>query len=193
MAETSRAYPRRLQSGYFNKYITGKVIDIGCGRFDTYDGADPVTPDCVMHDKDICDAETMEVYADESFDCVHASHVLEHLNDPIKAIKNWFRLVKPKGHLIITVPHRDLYERQRILPSRWNADHKTMWLPQRFDPPNTFGFMPIIRQAIEFERYVFEEYGVHDTCTNHDRPDQHPDGDMCIEAVIRKIDNKAIK
>lgn len=192
MAETTRAYPRRLAAGYFEKYITGNVIDVGVGRFDTFDGADPVTPDCVMHDKDICDATTMEVYDNDTFDCVHASHILEHLNDPMMAIRNWYRICKPGGHIIITVPHRDLYERQRMLPSRWNRDHKTMWLPDRCDPPHAFNFHSVIVDALKelvpgpdvFAHIV--SYETFDTCTNHDRPNEHPDGDMCIEAIIRK-------
>ena len=54
MAETSRAKPRLIKSGFYAKHIEGKnVVDVGVGRFDTHDGADPICEWAEMHDKDI--------------------------------------------------------------------------------------------------------------------------------------------
>ena len=36
---------------------------------------------------------------------------------------NWLRILKPGGHMVITVPDEDMYE-QGIFPSTFNADHK---------------------------------------------------------------------
>ena len=190
MAETSKAHERRKAAGWFDLYIKGDIIDIGCGRIDAHDGADPVTPDCVMHDKDICDAHTMEVYEDNTFDCVHASHVLEHLIDPITAIQNWYRICKKGGHIVISVPHRDLYERKKTLPSNWNLDHKTMWLPGNFDnePPNTFGLKGVVVRALRGQGlYDISHLETVDTSTNHDQPNEHANGEFSIEMVIRKL------
>ncbi len=41
---------------------------------------------------------------DSSFDAIMCIEVLEHLPDPIQAIKEFSRLIKPKGHLILTAP-----------------------------------------------------------------------------------------
>lgn len=46
--------------------------------------------------------------ADASFDAVLCSEVLEHLPDPIKAIDEFARLLKPKGKLILTAPFASL-------------------------------------------------------------------------------------
>ncbi|WOZ79005.1 class I SAM-dependent methyltransferase [Kosakonia sacchari] len=43
-------------------------------------------------------------YADESFDRVIAAHVLEHINQPHLAIKEWCRVVKNGGTLSILLP-----------------------------------------------------------------------------------------
>ncbi|MBV5346213.1 MAG: methyltransferase domain-containing protein, partial [Rhodoferax sp.] len=56
-------------------------------------------------------------------DFVHSSHCLEHMRDVREALKNWIRIVKPGGFLILTVPDEDLYE-QGQWPSRFNTDHK---------------------------------------------------------------------
>jgi hypothetical protein len=61
--------------------------------------------------------------ADATYDFVHSSHCLEHLHDPAEALSNWFRILRPGGHLIGLVPDEDLYE-QGIWPSTFNGDHK---------------------------------------------------------------------
>lgn len=43
-------------------------------------------------------------YENESFDRIIASHVLEHIYMPHLAIKEWRRLLKPKGVLSIIIP-----------------------------------------------------------------------------------------
>ncbi|MFA5776890.1 MAG: class I SAM-dependent methyltransferase [Parcubacteria group bacterium] len=45
--------------------------------------------------------------ADESQDFVVSSHVLEHFPDPIKALKEWYRIVKKGGYIFMIVPHKE--------------------------------------------------------------------------------------
>jgi SAM-dependent methyltransferase len=59
----------------------------------------------------------------EQFDFVYSSHCLEHMRDPRSALLEWWKLVKPGGHLLFIVPDEDLYE-QGVFPSRFNSDHK---------------------------------------------------------------------
>lgn len=85
------------------------------------------------------DATVLE-YPDESVDEVYASHVLEHLDrgDSEKALKEWWRVLKPGGRMRIAVPDfvRVIYERDK--DPLWehrlmggNTDvldfHKTAW------------------------------------------------------------------
>jgi SAM-dependent methyltransferase len=43
-------------------------------------------------------------YADDSFDFLIASDVLEHIADEEAALRNWLRLLKPGGRLLVCVP-----------------------------------------------------------------------------------------
>lgn len=45
--------------------------------------------------------------ADESVDAVLASEVIEHLNNPDTAIKDFIRIVKPGGRVVITTPYKE--------------------------------------------------------------------------------------
>src|SRR5271166_2368833 len=86
------------------RFFAGRVIDIGCGD-------DLVVPHAVPFDLAHGDAQWILNYFEAgSFDCVHSSHCLEHMRDATLALAQWWGLVRPGGHLIIVVPHEDLYE-----------------------------------------------------------------------------------
>src|SRR5690348_8692983 len=124
--ETKKAHNRRLREGWFEKYApeTHSGIDIGCQRDMIHESFRPW--DLIFGDGD---ATHMADVADDTYHTVYASHVLEHLADPDTAVLNWYRITKPGGHLIVIVPHRDLYEKKDDLPSRWNGDHRWFFLP----------------------------------------------------------------
>ncbi len=123
--ETTKANKRRKKSDLFReKVFVGKGIDVGCGEdilsrryfrnitsiepFDIKDG----------------DAQYINKYRQENgYDFIYSSNCLEHMNDPVISLQNWFALVKEGGHLAFTVPDEDLYE-QGHFPSKFNADHK---------------------------------------------------------------------
>jgi predicted SAM-dependent methyltransferase len=66
----------------------------------------------------ITSAETLEGVDTESFDFLCSSHVLEHMENPLSAIENWLRVVKPGGHLMIAVPDkRFTFDRGRRVTS----------------------------------------------------------------------------
>ena len=49
------------------------------------------------------------------YDFVLSSHSLEHMANPIKALKEWQRVVKPGGHFLIVLPyHLWTFDRMRI-------------------------------------------------------------------------------
>lgn len=54
----------------------------------------------------IDDALTLSSIADCSQDFLIACHILEHLEDPIGALKNWFRVLRPNGILFVSIPDR---------------------------------------------------------------------------------------
>lgn len=148
--ETKREHERRTREGYFENYFKGHGIDIGCGSVDGINPLDVLTPDCDKWDIGFGngDATLMEGVAENTYDFVYASHLLEHLYDRVTALRNWYRILKPGGHMVIAVPHRDLYERKLTLPSRGNEDHKVFFLPFYDEPPDTEGLVPLFMRAI---------------------------------------------
>ncbi len=53
------------------------------------------------------DISNMKTIGDETYNCVIACDVLEHVPDHIKAIQEVYRILKPGGYCVFTVPQKD--------------------------------------------------------------------------------------
>jgi SAM-dependent methyltransferase len=52
--------------------------------------------------------------ADARYDVVLSSHALEHVANPLKALREWRRVLMEKGVLLVVLPHRDgTFDRRR--------------------------------------------------------------------------------
>lgn len=59
-------------------------------------------------------------FQDNSCSLVVASHVLEHLADPAKALKEWLRVLTPGGEVLVAVPDQSK-------ECEWIAAHLATW------------------------------------------------------------------
>jgi SAM-dependent methyltransferase len=52
--------------------------------------------------------------SDDSYDFILSSHNLEHFANPIRALKEWIRVTKPGGNIVIVLPHyAKMFDRKR--------------------------------------------------------------------------------
>jgi len=126
MHEASKATIRRSYDKRFvTRWLVGDGIDIGAGidSIGHYQRLFPLMGKVRAWDAYDGDAMMMDGVPDASYDFVHSSHCLEHLHSPTIALKNWVRICKPNGYLVLMVPDEDLYE-QGVWPSTFNGDHK---------------------------------------------------------------------
>jgi len=118
-------------------YTRGRGLDVGCGPEKAFphmwgvdsnideklfgiraDGADLIVPTAVK----------LDMFGDGSMDYVYSSHTLEHIQDHKACLREWWRLVKPEGYLILYLPHKELYP--NIGTPMANPDHKHDFWPQ---------------------------------------------------------------
>jgi len=177
-AETSKAKTRRIKEGFFEKYTQGRGLDIGYG-------GDLISPNAAGYDFEHGDAQYLNELKDGQYDFVYSSHTLEHLPDPALALKNWYRVLKKGGYLILYIPHRDLYEKKKTLPSRYNPNHTNFFLVERDEAPDTVGIVPLIERTLKnYELIYAKECSEGHTITD---PEIHSDGEYSIEVVLKKL------
>jgi SAM-dependent methyltransferase len=121
--------------------LRGSGIDIGCGP-------DPILPHVDRFDREHGDANEITRHVTKRYDFVFSSHTLEHMRDPYAALREWFALVKPGGHLIVLVPDEDLYE-QGAFPSVFNDDHRFTFTlsKQKSWSPRSVNVLELVRSV----------------------------------------------
>jgi ubiquinone/menaquinone biosynthesis C-methylase UbiE len=97
------------------------VLDVGCNggtisvplmqQKGCYVNGVDIVPELVKKAQDrgvfamVGEAEDLSQFRPNSFDHVICSEVLEHLYDPLPAIREAYRVLKPSGSYLVTVPH----------------------------------------------------------------------------------------
>jgi SAM-dependent methyltransferase len=157
MFAASKAVARRVHDVRFaSRYLMGNGIDISGGNdpVSQFREVFPGMREVHVWDPQVDgDAQFLANVPDASLDFVHSTHRLEHMHDPYEALRNWFRVLRPEGHLVCMVPDEDLYEQGRF-PSTFNADHKwtfTMWKQRSWSPKsiNVFDLIGTLGEAAQ--------------------------------------------
>ena len=103
--ETASANQRRINSGFYHKYMQGIGLDIG------YKGSksDALTVLGTAIGVELGDKGYNGInlpYPTESQDYVYSSHMLEHVetSNVEKTIQEWFRVLKNGGFMVVSLP-----------------------------------------------------------------------------------------
>ena len=192
MRELSKSIPRRLRDpNFITRYFVGSGIDIG-GLPDPlalYVELFPLISDIKTWDWDDGDAQHLVGVEDCSLDFIVSSHCLEHLVDPYEGLRNWMRVLKPGGHLIVTIPDEDLYE-QGQWPSNKNFDHKhtftvnknSSWSPNSI---NLFHLLSELTEAADVRKIEVLDSSYRFDLPKYDQT-MTPVGESAIEIIVRK-------
>jgi len=97
------------------EFVTGTVLDLGCGsrpyencfngRVKRWVGADYPASGHPPAARVEVFADAMELpLADQSFDTVLCTQVLEHVPEPLDVLRESLRVLRPGGHLVLTAP-----------------------------------------------------------------------------------------
>ena len=175
--ESAKARPRRLRENFFEKFCQGRGLDIGYG-------GDLLAENCRGWDIEHGDGQTLKGLKDSEFDFVYSSHMLEHVENAETALKNWWRVLKPGGYLILYLPDRELFERKKILPSCWNNTHRRFFLLEKDEPPDTAGVIPLLQRSLS--GYEIVQAKVCDEGYRIISPERQSVGEYSIEVVVRK-------
>lgn len=100
--------PRKLHIGGRQRVTGWEILDVYPGE----------------HVDHVCDAKSLAIFADGTFDVIYASHVLEHFDyykDLTPVLIEWRRKLKPGGRLMLSVPDLDMLCARFADKRRYNA------------------------------------------------------------------------
>lgn len=128
--ETSNGFESRKIRFDVLPYLTRGGLDIGCGPAKVWPhliGIDNQKDTALFGvemrpDLTVADAARLALIADDAAENVFSSHTLEHLPDWHAALREWWRVLKAGGHLVLYLPDADLYP--RIGQPGANPDHR---------------------------------------------------------------------
>jgi SAM-dependent methyltransferase len=115
----------------YRSYFKGKVIDIGGGRKD----GRFMPPECkewiivdidISSHPDVLASVEKLPFPDNTFDCIKATELFEHVENLEKGFSECVRVLKKRGHLVISTPflfpiHGDPFDYQRITNQKWKS------------------------------------------------------------------------
>lgn len=94
--------------------------------------------------------------ADESFDVIMCTEVLEHVSDPLLVIKEFSRILRRDGHLIITAPFCSL---THFAPYHFNTGFNKYWYEEHLKK-NKFNIDVMTPNGNFFEFLAQENYRI---------------------------------
>jgi SAM-dependent methyltransferase len=92
-------------------FVRGRLLDNGCGNQPYRPWYEPLVDEVVALDAIAMDGVSVLGFADrlpfasQSFDTVLATEVLEHVENAERAAEEIFRVLRPGGHALVTVPY----------------------------------------------------------------------------------------
>jgi len=153
---------------------SGKILDVGCGRgiflnymkelgWEVY--GTEITDIAAKFAKKILKSNIFigpledHKFPDNFFDVITLFHVLEHLPHPLKTLQEIYRILKPNGLLVISVPNINSWQAQ-IFKTKWfhldiprhffHFDYKSL---SKMLPKEKWHILKIKRFSFEFEPF----------------------------------------
>jgi len=159
-----------LCRGRLLKYCMGQGLDLGCGNVKIKPeaiGIDALSPFADMS----IDARLMPCYKDGHWDFIFSSHLLEEIENTEATLREWLRIVKNGGHIVLYQADKEYYY-----------------------PLGAPGCNPNHRHHFSWEELwaIFEKIGGVELI-HHARYPNEPHKERSFELVVKKMGGEEVK
>src|SRR5580704_8178288 len=179
------------------KWTKGRGLDIGAGMHRTFNHFITVDNNIDAQlfghamprpDLFVSDAGSLDLLGDACMDFIFSSHLLEHIEEKrlVQVLKEWLRVIKPGGHLVLYLPDADEYPKVGEVGAnpdhKWNVTYNAVMKVMAHAGPHDLMDFQKRNEAQEYSLYfVFQKVKETPKHWHHDRP--RPTGKTC--GVVR--------
>lgn len=155
-------------------YLHGSGLDVGCGTEKICAEAIGIDFQGSAADMklDLSAIDSLRIFSDDYFDYVFSSHCLEDMQLTEATLKEWWRVLKYGGHLILYCPDPDYYPRPGTTGANSEHKHDLYWQDvwkiikgfgnakliqhSRHNESNEYSWQLIVQKRMSFIRKPFE-------------------------------------
>jgi len=135
-------------------------LNLGCDRYHKREGWINVDIDSNIKPDLVADVRDLP-YEDNSIDEIYSSKILEHFPDYKEGLREWYRVLKPKGRITIIVPNARAL-RMKFLRGEIPSEDALMRIVGSFDVRELLGHHTIwwrrkLREEVEAFGFKVEE------------------------------------
>lgn len=113
----------------------------------------------------VAEATSLDAIGSGAYDFLLSSHTLEHCANPLKALKEWHRVLRPGGALVLVLPHKDAtFDRFRPVTQLSHLEHDHASNTTEDDPTHLAEILELhdlSRDPWAGSRALFEERSRH--------------------------------
>lgn len=164
-----------------------KVIELGCGARKAFHhsmGVDqipkgkeiPNLNGAISVGDVVADVSQPLPFNDGEFDVVISQHIIEHCVDLVKMLKEWSRILRPGGLMVISTPNEDITKGITLNPEHCHAFSpeslanlmELLWFKEEkaIDPCNGMSFISIFKKGNDFQLDRLYEGGITKEVSN---------------------------
>jgi ADP-heptose:LPS heptosyltransferase len=127
--ETSQGYEAQKCRYRIASFLRGRGLDLGCGDEKVSPGA--IGIDCsgkaANLQLDLSQDHALGLFSDGVFDYIFSSHCLEDFRATDAILAEWWRVIRPDGHLILYGPDPDYYPHVGTAGANPHHQHDLYW------------------------------------------------------------------
>ena len=130
------------------------IYDLGCSTFKTIDRAIGVDIENKEGVDLVSSIDDLPTVANDSVDVILASHIIEHLADTGKLLKEWHRILKPGGRIVFILPDDEVVD--TLSPPLSNGLHLQAFTRQQWaDTVKKFDGLEMTELVTSMEGWSF--------------------------------------